>query len=94
MSEKLNGNEAVNLAAEQSKATAHRNIPALGFDEMPLPADTANLREGPNLHDGLLALLPLVGVWHGEGQANDNGDEYAFGPVSYTHLTLPTICSV
>ncbi|UUA86897.1 FABP family protein [Corynebacterium pseudogenitalium] len=79
MSEKLNGNEAVNLAAEQSKATAHRNIPALGFDEMPLPADTANLREGPSLHDGLLALLPLVGVWHGEGQANDNGDEYAFG---------------
>ena len=79
MSEKLNGNEAVNVAAEQSKATAHRNVPALGFDEMPLPADTANLREGPSLHDGLLALLPLVGVWHGEGQANDNGDEYAFG---------------
>ena len=53
----LDGNEAVNLAAEHSKNTAHRNIPALGLDEIPLPDDTANLREGPSLHDGLLALL-------------------------------------
>ena len=81
--QKLDGNEAVNLAAEQSKATAHRNIPELGFDDMPLEADTANLRYGPSLHDGLLALLPLVGVWSGSGQANDpsdpEGGEYAFG---------------
>ncbi|OFT57921.1 fatty acid-binding protein [Corynebacterium sp. HMSC05H05] len=79
----LNGNDAVNLAAEQSKNTAHRNIPELGFEEMPLEADTANLRFGPSLHDGLLALLPLVGVWTGSGQANDpsdpEGEEYAFG---------------
>ena len=32
---KLNGNDAVNLAAEQSKETAHRNIPELGFEDMP-----------------------------------------------------------
>lgn len=76
---KLSGNDAVNLAAEQSKATAHRNIPALGFDDFPLEDDTANLRYGPSLHDGLLALLPLVGVWQGFGQANDNGEEYPFG---------------
>ena len=80
---KLNGNDAVNLAAEQSKETAHRNIPELGFEDMPLEADTANLRYGPSLHDGLLALLPLVGVWTGSGQANDpsdpEGEEYAFG---------------
>ena len=80
---KLNGNDAVNLAAEQSKNTAHRNIPELGFEDMPLAADTANLRCGPSLHDGLLALLPLVGVWSGSGQANDpsdpEGEEYAFG---------------
>ncbi|MDK8306578.1 FABP family protein [Corynebacterium imitans] len=75
----LSGNEAVNLAAEQSKNTAHRNIPELGFPDFPLHEDTANLRQGPSLHDGLLALLPLVGVWTGTGQANDNGDEYAFG---------------
>ena len=27
----LNGNDAVNLAAEQSKETAHRNIPELSL---------------------------------------------------------------
>lgn len=83
---KLNSNDAVNLAAEQSKGTAHRNIPALGLDEIPLPDDTANLRKGPNLHDGLLGLLPLVGVWQGEGQAvelpaspEEEPKDYAFG---------------
>lgn len=75
----LSGNDAVNLASEQSKSTAHRNIPTFDFEDFPLEDDTANLRFGPSLHDGLLALLPLVGVWTGSGQANDNGDEYAFG---------------
>ena len=45
-------------AAERAKMSAARNIPA--FDDLPVPADTANLREGANLHDALLALLPLV----------------------------------
>ncbi|QPK82954.1 FABP family protein [Corynebacterium qintianiae] len=76
---RLDGSEAVNLAAEQSKNTAHRNIPGFGFEGVPLEVDTANLRQGPSLHDGLLALLPLVGVWSGEGQANDGGVEYSFG---------------
>lgn len=31
------------------------------------PQDTADLRSGPGLHDALLALLPLVGGWSGEG---------------------------
>lgn len=74
----ISGNDAVNLAAEQSKNTAHRNIPTLG--DLPVEEDTANLRLGPNLHDGLLALLPLVGVWRGEGQADSaEGGQYAFG---------------
>lgn len=75
----LDGNEAVNLAAEQAQHTAHRNIPPLGFAGFPLAEDTANLREGPSLHDGLLALLPLVGVWQGTGQADDHGTQYPFG---------------
>ncbi|WJY95908.1 hypothetical protein CFELI_11630 [Corynebacterium felinum] len=74
----LSGSEAVDRAAAQWKDAAHRNIPGLG--DLPIPDDTANLREGPNLHDGLLALLPLVGVWRGTGQAIDaEGNHYNFG---------------
>lgn len=68
---------AVAAAAERAKATAARNIPT--FDDLPLPADTANLRLGPNLNDALLALLPLVGVWRGEGKGRDSGGDYRFG---------------
>ncbi|GAB3945548.1 FABP family protein [Corynebacterium tapiri] len=75
----LNGNDAINLAAEQSKNTAHRNIPGLDLGELPVPDDTANLRQGPSLHDALLALLPLVGVWRGEGQGVEDGKQYNFG---------------
>ncbi|ANE04777.1 FABP family protein [Corynebacterium crudilactis] len=81
----ISGSDAVDLAAEQSKGTAHRNIPGLG--DLPIPDDTANLREGPNLHDGLLALLPLVGVWRGEGQADTaEGGQYPFGQqITFSH---------
>lgn len=82
---RLSGNDAVNLAASQWKDAKHRNIPGLG--DLPIPDDTANLREGPNLHDGLLALLPLVGVWRGTGQADtaENG-QYSFGQqITFAH---------
>ncbi len=74
----LSGDQAVAIAAERAKATAARNIPAL--PELPLPDDTANLRLGADLNHGMLALLPLVGVWRGEGEGNDpvSGD-YRFG---------------
>ena len=74
------GDRAVAAAAERAKVTAARNIP--GFDDLPVPADTANLREGANLNDALLALLPLVGVWRGEGEGRDIGGpdrDYRFG---------------
>jgi hypothetical protein len=60
------GDEAVRIAAERAEATRARNLPQ--FDDMPVPADTANLRSGPDLHDALLSVLPLVGVWRGEGE--------------------------
>ncbi|HEV7205311.1 MAG TPA: FABP family protein [Jatrophihabitans sp.] len=43
--------------------------------------DTADLRSGPPLHDALLALLPLVGVWRGEGAGvvASTGAEFRFG---------------
>lgn len=71
-------NAAVDAAAARSEQTAGRNIPA--FSQLPVPEDTANLRLGPDLHPGLLALLPLVGVWEGEGEADtaDRG-EHRFG---------------
>jgi hypothetical protein len=68
---------AVAAAAERAKVTAARNIPA--FDDLPVPADTANLRMGANLNDALLALLPLVGVWRGEGEGHSAGSDYRFG---------------
>jgi len=71
------GDRALAAAAERAKATAARNIPA--FDDLPMPADTANLREGAGFHDALLALLPLVGVWRGEGEGRDQHGDYRFG---------------
>lgn len=68
---------AIAAAAERAKATAARNVP--GFDDLPLPADTANLREGAHFNDALLALLPLVGVWRGEGKGHDADGDYQFG---------------
>ncbi|MEV0298912.1 FABP family protein [Nocardia sp. NPDC050710] len=86
-SEQMNGNgqparrsgdEAVAEAAERAKSTGARNIPVL--PDLPLPEDTANLRLGPDLSSSMLALLPMVGVWRGEGEGYDpeRGD-YRFG---------------
>jgi hypothetical protein len=58
---------AIQAAAERARHTGHRNLPQ--FDDLPIPADTANLREGPDLHELCLPLLPLVGVWRGDGEA-------------------------
>ena len=71
------GDRAVAAAIERARETAGRNIPV--FDDLPLPADTANLRLGANLHDALLALLPLVGVWRGEGEGRGPNGDYRFG---------------
>ncbi|MFC8043507.1 FABP family protein [Nocardia sp. NPDC057353] len=77
-SARLSGDEAVAGAVERAKSTSGRNIPAL--PDLPLPDDTANLRLGPDLNPAMLALLPMVGVWRGEGEGNepDRGD-YRFG---------------
>lgn len=73
----ISGDRAVAAAAERAKTTAARNIP--GFDDLPVPADTANLRLGANLNDALLALLPLVGVWRGTGTGRGPEGDYPFG---------------
>jgi len=71
------GDRAVAAAAQRARETAGRNIPV--FEDLPLPTDTANLRLGANLHDALLALLPLVGVWRGEGEGRGPQGDYRFG---------------
>jgi hypothetical protein len=40
-----------------------------GPTELPVP-DTADVRTGPEVSEALLAVLPLLGEWHGEGVMN------------------------
>ena len=54
--------------------------------------DTADLRTGPPLHDGLLALLPLVGRWRGEGSGvvASTGEQFRFGQqITFAHDGRP-----
>ncbi|MGD9526547.1 FABP family protein [Pseudonocardia sp.] len=56
-----------------------RNRPR--YEDLPIPDDTANLREGPDLHPLCAGLLPLVGVWRGRGEVvyPTIDGPYAFG---------------
>lgn len=53
--------------------------------------DTADLRRGAPIHDTLLALLPLVGVWVGSGHGvTPSGEQFAFGQrVGFVHDGRP-----
>ncbi|GLZ51123.1 FABP family protein [Actinomycetospora sp. NBRC 106378] len=64
--EGLAGNEAIRAAEERAARTRGANRPQ--WADLPIPDDTANLRQGPDLNDALLPILPLVGVWRGEGE--------------------------
>jgi hypothetical protein len=41
--------------------------------------DTVDVRTGPEVAPELLALLPLLGEWHGEGQAAGPDGDHRFG---------------
>ncbi|MGH3950103.1 MAG: FABP family protein [Pseudonocardiaceae bacterium] len=62
------GDDAPQDAADRAESVRDRNIPQI--TDLPIPGDTANLREGAHLNDACLALLPLVGVWRGEGEVD------------------------
>jgi hypothetical protein len=53
-------------ATDAAPDAPRRNRPR--FTDLPVPDDTANLREGPDLHEQCLSLLPLIGVWRGTGE--------------------------
>ncbi|MGY1622651.1 FABP family protein [Geodermatophilus sp. SYSU D00965] len=53
--------------------------------ELPVP-DTVDVRSGPEVSDELLAVLPLLGEWHGEGQAAGAGGDHRFGQwIRFSH---------
>lgn len=60
---------------------------------MSVPApDTADLRTGAPVHDNLLAVVPLVGVWRGTGTGvvASSGAEFRYGQqVSFVHDGRP-----
>lgn len=66
MTDPLDGGSTVPVAPNAAADASRRNRPR--FDDLPVPDDTANLREGPDLNDQCLGLLPLVGVWRGTGE--------------------------
>jgi hypothetical protein len=56
-----------------------------GSTELPVP-DTADVRSGPEVHEELLSVLPLLGEWHGEGQAAGSGGDHRFGQwIRFSH---------
>lgn len=70
---RVSGEAAVAAAAERAAGTRGMNLDSL--PPLPIPADTANVRQGPELNDACLPLLPLVGVWRGTGMfGNDPTD--------------------
>lgn len=53
--------------------------------ELPVP-DTVDVRTGPEVSDQLLSVLPLLGEWHGEGQAAGTSGDHRFGQwVRFSH---------
>ncbi|MFP5069078.1 FABP family protein [Pseudonocardia nantongensis] len=67
-----------------------RNRPQ--WDDLPVTDETANLRQGPDLHEACLGVLPLVGVWRGTGEIVDPAAEgaRAFGQqLTFAHDGRP-----
>ena len=56
-----------------------------GQTELPVP-DTVDVRSGPDVSEELLSVLPLLGEWHGEGQATGAAGDHRFGQwIRFSH---------
>jgi hypothetical protein len=56
-------------------------------DRTELPVEeTTDVRSGPEVAPALLSVLPLLGEWHGEGQAAGSSGDHRFGQwVRFAH---------
>jgi hypothetical protein len=66
---------------------------APSWTDMPIPDETADLREGPDLHPSLLPLLPLVGTWRGVGKGGyPTIEDFDYGQqVTFAHDGRPVL---
>jgi hypothetical protein len=71
--DRLSGDRAV--ADADTRAAGTRDVNIATAPPLPIAADTANVRLGPEIDDAVLALLPLIGIWRGTGRfGNDPGE--------------------
>ena len=59
------GDAAVRAAEQRAARTKTLNIDTVAA--LPIAADTANVRLGPEINPSCLSVLPLVGIWQGTG---------------------------
>ncbi|NEK87537.1 FABP family protein [Blastococcus saxobsidens] len=56
-----------------------------GETELPVP-DTSDVRTGAEVSEEILSVLPLLGEWHGEGQAAGTSGDHRFGQwIRFSH---------
>lgn len=65
------------LSDAEVRAATTRDVNLESLPPLPIAADTANVRLGPELDDRLLAVLPLIGVWRGSGRFGNEPGERA-----------------
>jgi hypothetical protein len=61
------GSGTAAVAAAQARAAITRGRNIGDVTDLPIPADSANVRLGPEVHPACRSLLPLIGVWRGTG---------------------------
>ncbi len=69
---RASGDAALASAQEHAESTRTRNLGDV--DPLPIAADTANPRLGPEVHRSCFPLLPLIGVWRGTGLYGNDPD--------------------
>lgn len=80
--------------AADERAAGTRGLNLATAPPLPIPADTANLRQGPEIHPDCLELLPLIGLWRGTGRfgnAPPQGPADFGQQLTFTHAGQPVV---